>query len=63
MTRVKGGGISLELQNGADIAVTETGGLGRCGVYQTDDGDSPVPAELMKLTQRWVKLTGKTKKD
>jgi hypothetical protein len=82
VTRVKGGGISLELEKPADISMVKVGngewGTGGrvssraekddeggmwCGVYQTDDGDSSVPAELMKLTQRWVKLTGKTKKD
>ena len=80
VTRVKGGGISLELENSADISLMkmgdrwpggrvspraekdDEGGMWR-GVYQTDNDDSPVPAELMKLTQRWVKLTGKTKKD
>ena len=92
VTRVKGGGISLELEKPADISMVKVGerwpggrvssraekGTGGrvssraekddeggkwCGVYQTDDGDSPVPAELMTLTQRWVELTGKTKKD
>jgi hypothetical protein len=68
VTRVKGGGISLELEKPADISMVKVGnreqgignreqGTGKWrGVYQTNDAHAPIPAALRALTYRWVKL-------
>jgi hypothetical protein len=57
VTRVVAPGLTLELDAPADIALTKIGGEWR-GVWQTPDLSAPVPAALLKITTRWVKLRG-----
>ena len=57
VVRIAAPGFKLELDVPADIALTKIGGEWH-GVWQTPDLSAPVPAALLKITSRWVKLRG-----
>lgn len=59
VTHVAAPGFTLELDAPTDIALTKIGGEWH-GVWQTPDLSAPVPAALLKVTSRWVKLRGIT---
>ena len=57
ISQIAAPGMSLALPKPADIALVKLSD-GWHGVWQTGDCSAPVPAELLKVTRKWVKLRG-----
>lgn len=57
VTRVEGPGLSLMLDEPADIALSKIDGEWR-GVWQTPDSSAPIPSPLLSITPHWVRLRG-----
>lgn len=55
--RVEGPGLSLMLDEPADIALSKIDGEWR-GVWQTPDSSAPIPSPLLSITPHWVRLRG-----
>ena len=57
VARVEAPGLSLALDNPADVVLTKIDGEWH-GVWQTPNRSAPVPEALRSITRRWVKLRG-----
>ncbi len=57
VTHVEGPGLSLTLDEPADIALLKIDGEWH-GVWQTSDSSAPLPSPLLSITSHWVRLRG-----